>query len=217
MKKWMTLFLSLFAVAAFATAAEEQSIRKLPLSGTVALTFDDGPSPIYTPQILAILKKYNIKATFFVVGVNAKKYPELLKQIHEEGHVIASHSLTHPKLTKLSDTNLQKEVGMPSKIIQHIIDQKPKCLRYPFGLSNEKVRETIRADGMIPVSMGFNSFDYERPGVKKIVDWVLKNAHSTQVIILHDGYDHKEQTVLALPFIIEGIQKKGLGFSTICG
>ena len=206
----------LFALL-FLPLIHAHATRIIALQKTVALTFDDGPSPLYTPQILAILKKNNIKATFFVVGVNAKKYPDLLKQIHEEGHVIASHSLTHPKLTKLSDTNLQKEVGMPSKIIQHIIDQKPKCLRYPFGLSNEKVRETIRADGMIPVSMGFNSFDYERPGVKKIVDWVLKNAHSTQVILLHDGYDHKEQTVLALPFIIEGIQKKGLGFSTICG
>src|SRR3990167_7404965 len=147
MKKWMTLFLSLFAVAAFATAAEEQSIRKLPLSGTVALTFDDGPSPIYTPQILAILKKYNIKATFFVVGVNAKKYPELIKEIHAEGHVVASHSLTHPMLTKLSNAELQKEVALPSAIVDHIIGTKPKCLRYPFGASNQHVREVIQENG----------------------------------------------------------------------
>ena len=208
MKKWMTLFLSLFAVAAFATAAEEQSIRKLPLSGTVALTFDDGPSPIYTPQILAILKKYNIKATFFVVGVNAKKYPELIKEIHAEGHVVASHSLTHPMLTKLSNAELQKEVALPSAIVDHIIGTKPKCLRYPFGASNQHVREVIQENGMMPVAMGFNSFDYERPGTEKIVSWVLKNIYSKQVILLHDGYDKREQTVAALPQIIEGVKKK---------
>ncbi|OGT36049.1 MAG: hypothetical protein A3F11_05405 [Gammaproteobacteria bacterium RIFCSPHIGHO2_12_FULL_37_14] len=192
-------------------------IETLPAPKTVALTFDDGPSPIYTPQILAILKKYNIKATFFVVGSNAKLYPELIKAIHEQGHPINSHSMTHPMLTKLSAKSLQYEVATPSLIVNNIIGIKPLCLRYPFGLSNEQVRNNIRANGMVPVPMGFNSFDYERPGTQKIISWVLKNAHSRQVILLHDGYDKREQTVAALPIIIEGIQKKGLGFSTICG
>ena len=193
------------------------AIETLPPPGTVALTFDDGPSPIDTPQILDILKKYNIKATFFVVGSNAKQYPELIKAIHEQGHPINSHSMTHPMLTKLTNKTLQYEVATPSIIVNNIIGIKPHCLRYPFGLSNEHVRNVIRANGMIPVPMGFNSFDYERPGTQKIISWVLKNAHSRQVILLHDGYDKREQTVAALPIIIEGIQKKGLGFSTICG
>src|SRR5687768_7615327 len=82
--------------------ADNLSVRKTPLAGTIALTFDDGPSPIYTPQILAILKKYNIKATFFVVGANANLYPDMIRKIHADGHVIASHSQTHPMLTKIS-------------------------------------------------------------------------------------------------------------------
>ncbi len=193
------------------------SVRKTPLPGTVALTFDDGPAPIYTQEILAILKKYHIKATFFMVGTNAKKYPELVKEIHEQGHVIASHSQTHPMLTKLSEAQLKYEIATPSQIIDHIIGIKPKCLRYPFGMSNEHVRQEIRDYGMVPVPMGFNSFDYERPGTEKIVSWVLKNVYSKQIFLFHDGYDKREQTVAALPQIIEGIQKKGLGFSTICG
>lgn len=201
-------------------AAESKPVpeaQKTPSAGTVALTFDDGPHPVYTREILAILKKYNIKATFFVVGVNARKYPDLIKEIHDQGHVIASHSLTHPMLTKLSDTELQKEVATPSVIVKNINGVQIKCLRYPFGASNEHVRTVIRANGMMPVSMGFNSFDYDRPGTQKIIDWVLKNSYSKQVILLHDGYDKREQTVAALPVIIEGIKKKGLGFSAICG
>ncbi len=198
------------------SATNLNDVRKTPLKGTVALTFDDGPSPIYTPQILAILKKYHVKATFFMVGVNAQKYPDVVRQVLAEGHAINSHSLTHPMLTKLNDKQLYREIVMPQKIIYDITGKKPVCLRYPFGMSNEHVRAAIRAEGIMPVPMGFNSFDYNRPGVQKIVSWVLKNSYSGQVILLHDGYDKRQQTVDALPAIIEGIQKKGLGFSQIC-
>lgn len=188
----------------------------IPAKGTVALTFDDGPSEEFTPQILAILKKYNIKATFFMVGNNAKKHPELVKQVLAEGHVVASHSLSHPMLTKLNDKQLYTEVVEPQNIIFNIIGEKPRCLRYPFGASNQHVRDFIRSQNITPVAMGFNSFDYERPGVEKIVSWVVKNSYSGQVILLHDGFAKREQTVEALPQIIEQIKQKGLGFSTIC-
>lgn len=188
----------------------------LPIPHTVALTFDDGPSPIYTPQVLAILKKYNIKATFFVVGENARKYPDIVKAIYADGHHVNNHSMTHPMLTKLSDASLHYEVSEPYNIIHQILQTYPKCLRYPFGASNAHVRQVIRDQHMLPVPMGFNSFDYDRPGTEKIINWVLKNAYSRQVILLHDGYFKREQTVSALPAIIEGIKKKGLGFSTIC-
>ncbi|MCC2666953.1 MAG: pgdA [Gammaproteobacteria bacterium] len=194
----------------------EYTIRTTPLKGTVALTFDDGPSPIYTPQILAILKKYQVKATFFMVGANAQKYPEMVKLVLADGHAINSHSLTHPMLTRLNERQLYNEIAAPQSIINNIIGQKPVCLRYPFGMSNAHVREMIRSQGIVPVPMGFNSFDYNRPGVQKIVSWVLKNAYSGQVILMHDGYDKRQQTVDALPQIIEGIKKKGLEFSQIC-
>lgn len=214
MKK--TLWLVLIGFLSTAAMANPPAVNTLPQKGTVALTFDDGPSPIYTPQILAVLKKYHVKATFFMVGVNAKKYPDMVKAVRDAGMVIASHSLTHPMLTKLNATTLQKEVHEPQVIVFNIVGIYPACLRYPFGASNSHVREVIRANDLNPVPMGFNSFDYERPGTQKIIDWVLKNVHSQQVFLFHDGYDKREQTVAALPAIIEGIEKKGLGFSTIC-
>lgn len=212
------LWSALFLFISSALCAQEPNVNKIALPGTVALTFDDGPNPTFTPQILAILKQYNVKATFFVVGNNVKKYPDLIKQIHDEGHVIGSHSMTHPMLTKLNDSQLETEVKEPSIMIGELLGGiKPKCLRYPFGMSNEHVKQIIRDNDMAPIPVGFNSYDYERPGIQKIVDWVLKNAYSKQVIVMHDGYDNREQTVAALPLIIDGIKKKGLGFSTICG
>jgi len=207
------LSLSLFSLNLF---AEKSAVKIKPLPGTIALTFDDGPHPVYTPQILEILKKNNIKATFFMVGSYAEKYPEIVKMVLKDGHAIDSHSYSHPNLTKLSASRLNKEINKPQDIIFKITGIKPVCLRYPFGASNERVRSTIRKNGITPVSMGFNSFDYERPGTKKIVSWVLKNSYSGQVILLHDGFNKREQTVEALPEIIAGVKKKGLGFSPIC-
>lgn len=184
--------------------------------GTVSLTFDDGPSPIYTPQILDILKQHNIKATFFVMGTAAKKHPELIKQIQAEGHAVALHTMTHPKLTRLSNKGLYNEVVKPRDIVKDIIGKPPVCLRPPYGMINDRAKRYIEQHGMISVPMGFNSFDYERRGTTRLANWVVKNARSERVFLLHDGYHRREQTVAALPSIIKGIRAKGLGFSAIC-
>ncbi len=191
-------------------------VRWKPLPGTVSLTFDDGPSPKYTPQILSILKKYNVKATFFVMGWAAKKYPHLIKEMLRQGHAVAIHTNSHPKLTRLSNKQLYKEVESPRDIVARIVGKPPVCLRPPYGLTNARVNQYVRRAGMIPVPMGFNSFDYKRPGVHKLASWVIKNAINGRVFLLHDGYSYREQTVKALPIIIKGIRKKGLGFSAIC-
>ncbi|MDF1795205.1 MAG: polysaccharide deacetylase family protein [Coxiellaceae bacterium] len=207
-------------IAAIATssllAAAVHKVRTTPLKGTVALTFDDGPSPIYTPQVLAILKRYGIHATFFVVAGNAKRHPEMIKAILADGNNIANHSMTHPKLTRLSGKRLQWEIGGAKKVITKLVGKPPACLRPPFGLTNARVKAVIEKNGMIQVPIGYNSFDYARPGVKKLIHNVVSHAHPGMVVLLHDGYRNKQQTVDALPGIIEGIKKKGLGFSMIC-
>ena len=214
---WMKIaLLFCYWLCCNAFALTDAQVHKVASKGTVALTFDDGPTEIYTPQILAILKKYHVKATFFMVGYNAKNHPEMVQRVLADGHAINSHSLTHPLLTKLTEAELQKEVQEPQAIIKAISGKTPACLRYPFGASNAHVREVIRAHGIVPVPMGWNSFDYNRPGVDKIVAQILQNAHSGQVFLMHDGFDKREQTVAALPQIIEGLQKMGFGFSQIC-
>lgn len=217
MKKSLIAALLFFvSLSVFASTVDLSKVRDKPLPGTVSLTFDDGPSPIYTPQVLKILKKYKIKATFFVMGWAAKKYPNLIKQMVADGHAVAIHTNSHPMLTKLSNKQLYKEVEDPRDVVKSIIGKAPVCLRPPYGVSNARVRSYIRARGLIPVAMGFNSFDYKSPGVAKLTSWVVKNARAGRVFLLHDGYKHRQQTVDALPGIIEGIKKKGLGFSAIC-
>lgn len=216
MKIINTSLLVLLTVTNMALANNLSQVRVKALPGTVALTFDDGPSPIYTPQILDILRKHHINATFFVMGWAAKKYPGLIKRMMADGDAVAIHTMTHPMLTKLSKKRLSFEVVEPKKIVTQILGKRPMCLRPPYGVSNARVRQFVRSQGMVPVAMGFNSFDYKRPGTLKLARWVIKNARSGRVFLLHDGYKARSQTVAALPKIIAGIRAKGLGFSVIC-
>src|SRR5688572_15218414 len=116
----------------FITSTVSAEVRTTPLKGTVALTFDDGPTEIYTPQILAILKKYNIKATFFMVGMNAKAHPDMVRKVFEAGHTVNSHSQTHAYLPKLNDKSLHYEIHSPKVIIYDILGTNVACLRYPY-------------------------------------------------------------------------------------
>lgn len=216
MRKLLFILTVIFIFSSSAWAASLDSVRWKPKPGTVSLTFDDGPSPVFTPQVLKILKKYDIKATFFVMGWAAKKYPDLIKQMVAEGHAVASHTDSHKMLTKLSPARLKYEIVMPRDVIKNIIGKAPVCLRPPYGVGNQRVKSVIRRYGMIMVPMGFNSFDYKREGADKLQRWVVKNARAGRVVLLHDGYKSREQTVAALPAIIEGIKAKGLGFSAIC-
>lgn len=214
MRGLLITILLFFSLTAFGKPLAQ--VRTKPLPGTVALTFDDGPSPVYTPQVLAILKKYHVKATFFVMGWSTKKYPDLIRQMIADGHSVASHTNSHKDLTRLSTKKLRYEISMPKEAIRAAIGRAPVCVRPPFGKGNKRVAKLIQENGMVMVPMGFNSFDYENKGVKKLVNWVVSNAISGRVILLHDGYRFRGQTVRALPAIIEGIRKKGLEFSTIC-
>lgn len=187
-----------------------------PAQGTVALTFDDGPSPIYTKKIMNILDKYHIKATFFVVGERAQAYPKYVKALAADGDIIGNHSYSHPQVSKLSGDQLYKEVVSPENIIYKITGQKPLLFRFPYGAENPRVKKFVYSQGLTPVHWGYSPQDYSRPGANVIASRVITHAHSGQVILLHDGPKQRQQTVDALPKIIEGIRKKGLGFSVLC-
>jgi len=184
--------------------------------GTVALTFDDGPS-IYTKKIMQILEKYHVKATFFVVGKKAKANPKFLKQMFADGNAIGNHSLTHAKITQLSRKQLYNEIVVPENIIYKITGKRPKLFRFPYGAENKKVRDFVESQGLRPIYWNYSPEDYSLPGSRVIARRVISHAHSGQVILLHDGPSRRQQTVDALPKIIEGIKKKGLDFSVICG
>lgn len=187
-----------------------------PERGTIALTFDDGPSLKETPQILKILRDYHVHATFFIVGSNAKEHPELVKQILAEGHSIGNHSYTHPMLAHISQDRLTHEIKDTQETIKDITGIVPQCLRPPFGDVSARVRSFALSQGLVTIPTGFSSFDYKRKGVTVMENWVISNMQPGRVFLMHDGGNSQGQTVAALPAIIEAAQKKGLGFSTIC-
>ncbi len=184
--------------------------------GTVALTFDDGPSGIYTQKILAVLKQYNVKATFFMVGENAAKHPDVVKMVDADGHAIGNHTWDHPFMTHQTDNELNSEIEQTQTTIYNIIGKKPVCLRYPYDDFNKHVTGVIHAHGLQAVGIDVDSEDYRKPGVPTIVNNVMKYVKSGVVILFHDGPTDRQETVDALPLIIQAIQKKGLTFSQIC-
>ncbi len=117
-------------------------------SRRVVLTFDDGPHPRTTPQVLEILRQRNIKAIFFVLGVQAQKFPELVKQIHDEGHLIGNHSYSHKNLAQVSSEKMHDEINRTSRLIESITGRRPAFLRPPYGAMNRNVLRAAKTEGM---------------------------------------------------------------------
>jgi len=197
-----------------AAAAAAPSKPPLPTK-YVVLTFDDGPDAAYTPQILGILAKYEAKATFFEVGKNVAKHPELTKRIHDAGHSVQNHTWTHADLRHLSATAFKQQVTATDQAIRAQIGSTPGCLRPPYGGVNPTVKQRAKALGKDLVVWTVDSRDWTRPGTAAVVQRVMKSVHSGSVILMHDGGGNRTQTVAALPTILKSLKAKGYGFRTL--
>lgn len=182
----------------------------------VALTFDDGPSPTYTPQVLDILAKYHIKATFFEVGSGISAHPEVSKRVLREGHRLGNHSWDHPQLTHLSDaavvSQLQRTQDQIAKVGGSSI-----CVRPPYGDQNAHLRDLI-GTRMHSSTIMWNTDpgDWQGFPASTIVSRTLSQVHPGSIIVLHDGGSHRSATVQALAQLIPALQARGYGFATIC-
>ena len=191
---------------------------------TVALTFDDGPDPQYTPKILDILHQAGVQATFFVIGGNAEKNPELLRRVYAEGHDIGNHTYTHPNIADVSTTQLNLEVSATQRLFESVLGHRTHLFRSPYGEDSEpetqdQVRplEILGKQGYVFVGMRIDPNDWNQPGVDAIVDETVRQAESGEgnVVLLHDGGGDRSQTVAALPRIISALKEKGYRFATV--
>lgn len=184
----------------------------------VSLTFDDGPSP-YTNQILDILGTYNIKATFFVVGKAVKNYPEIVKRINNEKHVIGNHTWNHPTITDIPAKKLSSQIQKTSLVIKDIIGKKPILFRAPYGEIDDHSFRVIQDSGLKSVLWTVDSLDWSLTTEKLIENEVLKNTKTDSIVLLHDGDQFgsgpRDATVLSLPNIIESLMQSGYKFLTI--
>lgn len=175
----------------------------------VYLTFDDGPNQESTLQILEILRKEQIKATFFVTGLAVSAYPELLKRIASEGHEIANHTWDHQRLSYLSLTGQRREIERCSSAIWHVTGTRPLLFRPPYGNFNQL---TLKL-GIPVVLWDIDPRDYSGIPADKIVEHIIDHAHGGAIILLHDR--GKLNTVAALPEIIRRLKEQGYSFKTI--
>lgn len=178
----------------------------------VALTFDDGPYPIYTERLLAVLDAYNVKATFFVVGINAASHPQLVQEMAKGGHLIGNHSHHHPNMSNLSEDDIRWEWQMCSHTIRAIIGKMPRFCRPPGGRYNSTVISAARKEGLSVVLWTANGADYTGISSKAIEKRVLSAVRPGGIILLHEGV---ENTIEALPTIIETLRSKGYRFVTL--
>jgi peptidoglycan/xylan/chitin deacetylase (PgdA/CDA1 family) len=177
----------------------------------VALTFDDGPHPDYTPSILAILKRYNVRATFFVVGEMAEKYPKLIQAEKSAGHVIGNHTYHHVNLTKIPVPEVLVEWQACQDAVKSITGQTMHFCRPPGGDYNHDVMLAAQELGLTTVVWTDDPGDYASPGDKVIETRVLDKIGSGGIILIHDGI---QQTIDVLPQIIERLRTRGFRFVT---
>jgi len=181
----------------------------------IALTFDDGPNPYYTPLILNILQKYNVKATFFCVGRLVAAYPGLVIKEYDAGHVIGNHSWSHPDMAFLSPTSIQLQLASTSNVIQRVIGVRPLYFRPPYGSMSVPVLTKAYHLGLTTVIWNDEARDWQLPGESVIVNRILWLARNGAIILLHDGGGNRSQTVAALPYIIRGLRSRGFQLVTI--
>lgn len=193
----------------------------------VAITFDDGPDPAWTPKVLDILKTANVKAAFFVVGVNAEQYPALVRRIADEGHEIGNHTYYHPNLALCWPEHIRLELNATQLLIETITGRSTTLFRPPYAAdtSPSKLTELMPLEiaqdlGYLLVLENIDPQDWAKPGADIIVQRVKQQRHDGSIILLHDAGGNRQQTVEALPRILDYLHTRGdtvVPLSTLLG
>lgn len=185
----------------------------------IALTFDDGPDEDFTPQILDILKKYNVKATFYVIGEKVQYNKKIIKREYEEGHEIGNHTYTHINVSKNGYNKIKKEIGDTQSAVKSVTGVYPKTFRPPYRAISKDMCEIIKEKDMNIVLWSYvDARDWQSPGVSSIVKSIETGIQNGCIILLHDYNkvrNSKSQTIDALDIIIPDLLEKGYKFVTI--
>jgi peptidoglycan/xylan/chitin deacetylase (PgdA/CDA1 family) len=179
----------------------------------IALTIDDGPSPVYTPQVLRILEKYRVQATFSMIGENVGYYPSIAKEVAQAGHAIVNHTWDHANLTTLSASAQRTEIARAADAIHAAVGVHPHMFRAPYGAWTPNVLRYCASEGLIPLDWSVDPRDWSRPGVNEIVRTIMRTTQSGSIILEHDGGGDRAQTVAALKIVIPRLLGEGYRFA----
>ncbi|MCT9930949.1 polysaccharide deacetylase family protein [Planotetraspora sp. A-T 1434] len=178
----------------------------------IALTFDDGPNPPYTGQILDILERYGVPATFFCVGLHASARPGDIARIADMGHAVGNHTWSHPFLPDLSRPQLGEQIERTEEVLVNAGGAVSRLFRPPYGSRTPEVMDWLSAQDVTVVLWDVEPFDWALPGPGVITEKVLAQARPGSIVLMHDGGGDRSQTVAALPGVIEGLLDRGYRF-----
>lgn len=180
----------------------------------VALTFDDGPGP-YTPQVLSVLERLHVKATFFVVGKMLRYFSASAVREIEDGDAIGDHTESHPMLAQLSPHDQREELFEQIARVELLGGHRPVLFRPPYGSFDTTTLRLLRSLHLLMVLWSVDTSDYQQPGVAAIVQRALEGAHPGAIILMHDGGGTRTETIEALPAIVDGLRERGYRLVTV--
>lgn len=178
------------------------------------ITIDDGPDPVWTPKVLNVLKKNDVKATFCMIGPQAKAHPDLVKKVAAAGHKLCDHTISHNTgMDHRPETYQSKQILDAQQMIEKAADgPKVEYYRAPGGAFTPYSRKTAADHGMRPLGWNVDSKDFERPGADAIVRTVRRELHNGPTVLFHDGGGNRAQTVEALDRLLPWMKQQGYGF-----
>ena len=214
---WLLMAGAFAALCLIGSAVRAESLGTVQVIGSaeaenakkIALTFDDGPHPVYTPVLLDGLAKRKVNATFFITGENAEAYPELVKRMQEEGHLIGNHTYSHIQLTRGNREKFKGELKKTNEIIEEITGLGVTYVRPPYGSWDKSFEKELN---MIPVLWNIDPLDWCCNDASCVIRKVESAAGEDAVILLHDSYP---STVTAALQIVDDLQKQGYMFVTV--
>lgn len=212
------LLIFLFLIWASADISSRVYIKSLCKKETsellISLTFDDGPDPKHTPLVLEVLRRYNVKATFFLIGKEAEKYPDLVKQIVDEGHTIGSHTYSHTCWNTIKSVKAYiEELRLTSELLRSITGFRVRMFRPPFGVTNPLIARSVNYMNYHVIGWSIRSYDtvsWRHP--EKIIKKILPRVSGGDIILLHDRCVNSE---VLTDRLINELQYRGFSFTTV--
>ncbi|MEW5355167.1 bifunctional polysaccharide deacetylase/glycosyltransferase family 2 protein [Streptomyces sp. 16-176A] len=191
---------------------------------TIALTFDDGPDPTWTPQVLKILKEYDVPATFFLVGSMVSRHPDIVRTMVRQGNEVGVHTFTHVDLSYQSESRVRREMEQTQLALAGAAGITTTLFRAPYSSETDAiddyswpVYQKLGKEGYTSVFVDTDSDDWKRPGVSKIVQWATPKGTKGASVLFHDAGGERSQTIAALPQYIKKMRAKGYTFTTVSG
>jgi peptidoglycan/xylan/chitin deacetylase (PgdA/CDA1 family) len=208
---WLFSVLCLLRVFSFSACAEEQVIYRSAQSDTmkIAITFDDGPHPSLTLQILEILEKYGVKATFFMEGVNVTNYPDTARSVIDAGHEVGNHTYSHRSVGKMDPASIARELEDCEDALEELCEYRPHLFRPPEGALPEYVEHCSDDFDYTLILWSLDTRDWENKNAEQIADAVLSKVAPGDIILMHDYIGRHSKTPEALAILLPKLIERG--------